>query len=194
MYFIYKWKTCLPFAHKKRFEHNKGKAFFLKGEISLDLKAYWNLCAFMLRRDPGMWFSNSILKNQMNKQSAIMNIVPELHIEYKSRDWLLSASAQRYFAGNLHHNTLLPIGLDLIKQTRGSAFFYRFHFQWWLDIFLSKNNVIPQLRNREHSSSYCNISSALPSIFLARVLKWSLLRIWQCVRSMAENSEDGCEP
>lgn len=197
------WRICILYINerrashlhiKKRFEHNKGKAFFLKGEIPLDLKAYWNLCAFMLRRDAGMLFSNSILKNQMNKQSAIMNIVPELHIGYKSRDWLLSASAQRYFAGNLHHNTLLPIGLDLIKQTRGSAFFYRFHLQWWLDIFLSKNNVIPQLRNREHSSSYCNISSALPSIFLACVLKWSLLWIWQCVRSMAENSKDGCEP
>lgn len=60
------------------------------------------------------------LKNQMNKQSALMNIVPELH---KSRDSLLSASAQRYFAGNLHHNAWPPIGLDLIKQTRGSAFF-----------------------------------------------------------------------
>lgn len=63
------------------------------------------------------------LKNQMNKQSALMNIVPELHIENKSRDSLLSASAQRYFAGNLHHNAWLPIGLNLIKQTRGSAFF-----------------------------------------------------------------------
>lgn len=89
----------------------------------------------------------------MNKQSAITNIVPELHMEYKSRDWLLSASAQRYFAGNLHHNTLLPIGLDLIKQTRSSAFFYRFHFQCWPDIFLSKNNVL-QLRNREIAFSW----------------------------------------
>lgn len=46
-----------------------------------------------------------------------MNIVPEPHIEYES------ASAWRYFEGNLHHNTLLPIAFDLIKQTRGSAFF-----------------------------------------------------------------------
>lgn len=44
------------------------------------------------------------LKNQMNKQSALVNIVPELHIENKSGDSLLSASAQRYFAANLHHN------------------------------------------------------------------------------------------
>lgn len=187
---------CFLFAHKTRFERNKVVAFFSQGRNSSgDLKAYWNPSAFMLGRDARMWSSKAIFKkNQMNKQSAIMNIVPEPHIEYKSRDWLLSASAQRYFAGNLHHNTLLPIGLDLIKQTRGSAFFCRFHFQWWLDIFLSKNNVILQLRSREHSSSYCNISSALPSIFLACVLKWSLLWIWQCVSSMAENSWDGWEP
>lgn len=116
-------------------------------------------CAQKERQDAILQFH---LKNQMNKQSALMNIVPELH---KSRDSLLSASAQRYFAGNLHHNAWLPIGLDLIKQTRGSAFFYRFHFQWWLDLFLSKNNIILQLSNREHSSSNCSISSALPSIF-----------------------------
>lgn len=113
---------CFLFAHKVRFDHDKSKAF-LRGEIPLDLKASWNLSALTLGRDARMWSSISILKNQMNKQSAIMNIVPEPHIEYKSRDWLLSASAQRYFAGNLHHNALLPIGLDLIKQTRGSAFF-----------------------------------------------------------------------
>lgn len=71
----------------------------------------------MLGRDARMQSSNSVLKNRMNKQSAIVNIVPEPHIEYES------ASAWRYFEGNLHHNTLLPIGFDLIKQTRGSAFF-----------------------------------------------------------------------
>lgn len=50
------------------------------------------------------------------------------------------------------------------KTNQRFSIFYRFHFQWWLDLFLSKNNIL-QLSNREYSSSYCSISSALQSIF-----------------------------
>lgn len=119
-----KWTTCFLYAHEIRFKVNDDRVVttFLRAEIPLDLKAFRSLSAFMLWRHARMWFYTLKKKNnQMNKQSAIMSTVPEPHLEYKSRDWLLDA---------LHRGIWQEISiaihcflLDLVKQTRGSAFF-----------------------------------------------------------------------